>query len=195
MNASGSASGGDPLAMMLSTSWGITAVGNAEAVGINPSALAATCVLESGCGGNLGSGAAQGVFQMFPAAYEDGLQTALAANSQLGTQVVPGNAGMNDPTTEAIAASGYLMQAATTLQGAGVSNPTVLDARGFYNFGPAYGIAVATAPDSAPMSQVLAGVPNSVFTGNNIQPEETVGQWRAAVSAVVGNAAGQSVLL
>ena len=114
---------------MLGTSWGDTAIANAQAVGLNPTALAATCVMESGCGANVGGGGAQGVFQMFPAAYQEGLQTALVANPQLASQIVQGSAGMNDPTTEAIAASGYLMQANQTLQSDGISNPTVMDAR------------------------------------------------------------------
>ena len=82
------------LGTMLGTSWGATAVANAQAVGVNPSALAATCVLESGCGANLGngSGGAQGVFQMYSAAYHEGLQTALAANPALASQIVQGSA-------------------------------------------------------------------------------------------------------
>ncbi len=194
-NGGSSGSGSDPLATMLSTSWGITAVGNAEAVGINPAALAATCVLESGCGANLGGGGAQGVFQMLPAAYEDGLQTALAANPQLGTQVVPGNAGMNDPTTEAIAASGYLLQAANSLQSAGISSPTVLDVRGYYNFGPSNGSALATAQDSETMASILYNVSSQTLAENGIAPGETVGQWRASVTGPIGNAASQPVSL
>jgi hypothetical protein len=52
------------LGTMLGTSWGNTAVGNAQALGVNPSALAATCVLESGCQNVGGSGTISGVFQM-----------------------------------------------------------------------------------------------------------------------------------
>ncbi len=129
----------DALTTLLGTSWGSQAVQNAESLGINPSALAATCVLESGCSQPSGGGGAQGVFQMFPAAYQEGLAAALAANPQLASQIVQGSAGMNDPTTEAIAASGYLMQANQYLQAAGISNPTVLDVRGYYNFGPTSG--------------------------------------------------------
>ena len=153
----GSGSGGsggssDPLNTMLGTSWGAQAAAAAQALGVNASAVAATCVLESGCGANLGSGSggAQGVFQMYPAAFNEGLQTALAANPALASQIVQGAAGMNDPVTEAIAASGYLMQANQALQSAGMSNPTVLDARSYYEFGPQYGIAVAQADPSAP---------------------------------------------
>ena len=37
------------LSTMMGTDWGSTAIANAQSVGVNPSALAATCVLESGC--------------------------------------------------------------------------------------------------------------------------------------------------
>jgi len=67
------------LAAMLGTAWGAAAVANAQTVGVNASALAATCVLESGCQ-NVGGSGAQGVFQMYPAAFNEGLQTAFAAN-------------------------------------------------------------------------------------------------------------------
>ena len=89
----GATGNSDVLNTMLGTSWGNTAIANAQALGLNATALAATCVMESGCGASLGSGGAQGVFQMFPAAYQEGLQTALAANPQLASQIVQGSAG------------------------------------------------------------------------------------------------------
>jgi len=187
--------GGNVLSTLLGTSWGSTAVANAEAVGLNATALAATCELESGCGANLGGGGgAQGVFQMFPAAYQEGLQAALAANPSLASQIVPGSGGMNDPTTEAIAASGYLLQAATSLENAGVSNPTILDARGYYNFGPSNAAALATAQDNQTMASVLYNASPATLQKNGITPGETVGQWRAAVTNEIGNAAIQPVL-
>jgi hypothetical protein len=186
----GAATGGSALNTLLSQSWGSTAVSEAEAIGINPSAVAATCVMESGCQNLSGSGA-QGAFQMFPAAYQEGLQTALAANPSLESQIVQGSAGMNDPATEAVAAAGYLMQANTALQDAGVSQPTVLDARGYYNFGPSAGPQIAQAADSDLMSQY---VKSSALAANNIPSTETVGQWKAAVAAKIGNAANQPIL-
>jgi hypothetical protein len=176
---------------MLGTSWGSQAAANAQALGVNPSALAATCVVESGCGVNTGSGSgAQGVFQMYPAAFQEGLQTALAANPALTSQIVQGTAGMNDPTTEAIAASGYLMQANQTLQSNGISNPTVLDARSYYEFGPTYGVAVAQADPSSTMASLL---PANFLSSNGISSTETVAQWQASVQSKVGNAATQTV--
>jgi hypothetical protein len=186
----GTGTDSDALNTLLSQSWGSTAVSEAEALGLNPSALAATCVVESGCQNVSGSGA-QGAFQMYPAAYQEGLQTALAANPSLASQIVQGAAGMNDPTTEAIAASGYLMQAASTLQSAGITNPTVLDARSYYEFGPNYGTQVAQAQGSALMSSVL---PSNFLSQNGISQTETVAQWQAGVAAKVGNAATQPVL-
>jgi hypothetical protein len=128
---------------------------------------------------------------MFPAAFQEGLQTALAANPALASQIVQGSAGMNDPTTEAIAASGYLMQANQTLQNAGISNPTVLDARACYQFGPTYGPQVAQASPTMTMASLL---PSSWLANNGISATETVSQWQTSVQNKIGNAAGQSVL-
>lgn len=183
----------DALNTLLSQSWGSTAVSEAEALGLNPSALAATCVVESGCQ-NVGSSSgssATGAFQMQSAAFQDGLATALAADPSLASQIVQGSAGMNDPTTEAIAASGYLMQAASTLESAGIGDPTVLDARSYYEFGPNYGTQVAQAQGSALMSSIL---PSSFLSQNGISQTETVAEWQAGVAAKVGNAATQPVL-
>lgn len=186
-----STSGSDALNTLLGQSWGATAVNEAEALGVNPSAIAATCVLESGCTNAGTNGSATGAFQMQPAAFQDGLNTALAANPSLASQIVQGSAGMSDPATEAIAASGYLMQANQALESDNVTNPTVLDARGYYEFGPTYGPAVATAQPSALMSSV---VPTAFLTSNHIPATETVGQWQASVASKIGNAASQPIV-
>ncbi len=182
----------DALNTMLGTSWGAQAAADAQALGVNASALAATCVLESGCGANLGNGSgAQGVFQMYPAAFQEGLNTALAANPSLASQIVQGAAGMNDPVTESIAASGYLMQANQTLQGDGIANPTVMDARAYYQFGPTLGPQVAQASPSMAMSSLL---PASWLASNGISSSETVAQWHASVQNKIGSASVQTVV-
>ena len=183
------------LGTMLGMSWGNTAVGNAQALGVNPSALAATCVLESGCQNVGGSGTISGVFQMSNSTYTAAMQAALQQNPDLAQYAVPGLAGKMDPATESIAAAEYLYQGAQALQGAGIDNPTVLDVRGYYNFGPANGANIAKADDSETMASVLTGLSASTLAANGISPGETVGQWRTSVSANVGNSAGQSVLL
>jgi hypothetical protein len=131
---------------------------------------------------------------MYPAAFQEGLQTSLAADPSLASQIVPGSAGMNDPVTESIAASGYLLQANTALTNAGVSNPTVLDSRAYYNFGPSNGIALATADPSATMAMAMPNVSAATFAANGITAGETVAQWQASVSAQIGKAANQTVL-
>jgi Na+-transporting NADH:ubiquinone oxidoreductase subunit NqrC len=123
------------------------------------------------------------------------MQAALQQNPDLPQYVVPGLAGKMDPATESIAAAEYLYQGAQALQGAGIDNPTVLDVRGYYNFGPANGANIAKADDSETMASVLTGLSASTLTANGISPGETVGQWRTSVSAKFGNSAGQSVLL
>jgi len=182
------------LGTMLGMSWGNTAVGNAQALGVNPSALAATCVLESGCQNVGGSGTISGAFQMSNSTYTAAMQAALQQNPDLAQYVVPGLAGKMDPATESIAAAEYLYQGAQALQGAGIDNPTVLQVRGYYNFGPTNGVNLATADDGATMVSVLQNLSSQTLTANGITPGETVGQWRAQVSAKIGNAAGQSVL-
>jgi len=183
----------DSLSTMLSQPWGAAAVANAQALGVNPSALAATCVMESGCQNIGGGGPAQGAFQMMPATFTAMINAAVAQNSNLASQIVPGLAGMTDPATESIAASEYLLQGAQALQAAGVSNPTVLQIRGYYNFGPS-GAALATAAAGQTMTEVMPNVSQATFTKNGVTPGETVGQWQASVAAKIGNAAGQSVL-
>jgi hypothetical protein len=178
---------------MLGTSWGVEAVADAQALGVNPSALAATCVIESGCQNVNGASGAQGAFQMYPAAYQEGLQTALAADPALASQIVSGAAGMDDPTTEAIAASGYLIQASSYLEAQGISNPTVLDARGYYNFGPSDGAAIANASPNATMASILYNLTPSELEKNGITSGETVGQWQASAAAKMGAAANQTV--
>ncbi len=193
-STSGSSSGAtssDALNTLLAQSWGAQAISEAEALGVNPSALAATCVVESGCTNAGTNGTATGAFQMQPAAFQDGLATALAANPSLASQIVQGSAGMSDPATEAIAASGYLMQANTALITAGVSSPSVIDARGYYNFGPNAGVAIAGA---APTDLMSSYISPAEMEGNNVTANETVAQWQASVSSKIGNAAYQSVL-
>ena len=189
----GNVGSSDALNTMMGTTWGNTAVANAEALGVNPSALAATCVLESGCQNVGGSGTVAGAFQMTASTYTAMINAAVAQNPSLAGQIVPGLAGQMDPATESIAASQYLINGAEALQSAGVSSPTVLDTRGYYNFGPS-GAALATAGDDQLMAQAMPNVSQQVFQNNGITPGETVGQWKAAVTAKIGNAAGQTVL-
>ena len=184
----------DALDTLLATSWGMAAEQNAEALGVNPSALAATCVIESGCQNMGGTGTISGAFQMSAATYQASLAAALRQDPNLGANIVPGLAGQNDPATESIAAAEYLSQGARSLENDGISSPTVLDVRGYYNFGPQGGDAIAGAQDSDSMATVLSMYSPSQLQQNGITPGETVGQWRSSVAAKIGNTANQSVL-
>jgi len=194
----GATAAGDSSALskMLSTPWGATAVSNAQTVGINPSALAATCVVESGCqnvGGSGSNGTITGAFQMSASTYTAMINAALAANPSLASQVVPGLGGQNDPATQSIAASEYLLQGSQYLQSHGIADPTVTDVRGYYNFGPAGGAAIANATSDQTMASVLSNFSAATLAKNGITSGETVGQWQAGVAAKIGNAATQSV--
>jgi hypothetical protein len=183
----------DALTTMMDQSWGLAAVSNATALGVNPSALAATCVVESGCQNVPGSGTVAGAFQMTASTYTAMINAALAQNPSLASQIVPGLAGQMDPATESIAASEYLLQGSQYLQANGVANPTVLDVRGYYNFGPAGGAAIANADPGATMASVLYNTSAATLAANGVTPGETVAQWQAGVAAKIGNASNQPV--
>ena len=122
-NGSGSGGGGragdsTALGTMMGQSWGTQAAANAQALGVNASALAATCVVESGCQNVGGSGTVAGAFQMTASTYNSMIQTALA-QINLASQIMQGSAGQMDPVSESIAASEYLLQGAQYLAGAG----------------------------------------------------------------------------
>jgi hypothetical protein len=186
--------GSSALDTMTSQSWGLQAQQNAQALGVNPSALAATCVVESGCQ-NLytasGSNTITGAFQMSNGTYNAALNEALAADPSLASSITSGTAGQQDPATQAVAAAQYLKDAATALQNYGVSDPTALDARAYYNFGPQTGIDIDTASSSEPMSTYLS---SSTMSANGISSGETVGEWKASVAAKMGSAASSSIL-
>ena len=181
---------------MMAQSWGALAASNAQTVGINPVALAATCVVESGCQNVQGSGNITGAFQMLNSTYTASMAAALAAHPELASSTTSGLAGQNDPATQSIAAAQYLKQAAQNLQSNGVSNPTVLDARGYYNFGPLYGSTLAKADGSLLMTETLDGMSSNTLRANGISSTTTVQQWRDSVTSKIGaSTASQSVLL
>ncbi len=177
------------LGTMEAQGWGQQAADNATALGVNPNAVAATCVLESGCQNvpaRAGS-TVNGAFQFTDGTY----QAAMRAAGQS-----PDLAGKMNPATESIAAAQELKTAALTLQQSGIANPTVMDVRGAYNFGQGYGVALARADNSTPMSSVLSSYSAATLQGNGITPGvTTVGQWRAGISGKLGDAATAPVLL
>jgi hypothetical protein len=191
----GTSTDSSSLDTMLATPWGASAQQSSEALGVNASALAATCVVESGCQNVAGTGSITGAFQMSASTFTSSLNAALAQDPSLAANIVPGLAGQNDPATEAIAAAEYLKQGAQYLQNNGISDPTALDVRGYYNFGPQGGAAIANAQDTDPISGALSMYTPAQLAQNGITPGETVGQWRSGVAAKMGGAAGAQVLI
>ncbi len=197
--SSGDGAGSTSMTSMMSRSWGDAASQNAQTVGITPVALAATCQIEaSGCQTNPASASTTitGTFQMLDSTYTSMIKAAVADNPSLAANIVPGLAGKLDPATQSIAAAQYLKQGATSLQNNGIANPSVLDVRGYYNFGPGNAVAIANAPDGALMSSQISGLTEAQFKANGINPATTtVGQWRASVTAKIGSSAATSPVL
>jgi len=199
---SGSGSGGagtgesQALGTMLSQSWGDAAANNAQAIGVSASAIAAACVLESGCQNVAasGGGTVSGAFQMTNATYNADLAAALASDPSLSSDITQGLAGKMDPATEALAAAQDLKNAAQSLQAANIPDPTVLDVRGYYNFGASYGSAVAQASDDQSMASILQGTSPATLAANGITATTTVGQWRQGIVNKIGTTAYTSVL-
>lgn len=184
-------------AVLQERSWGALAAQNATAVGVNPSVIAATCVIESGCQ-NVNArpgGTVSGAFQMTDGTYSSDMRQALAQNPSLAGSMDASLAGKMDPANQAIAAAQELKNSALSLQRAGIPNPTFLDTRGAYNFGAGYGVKLAQADDSSTMSSVLSSYSQATLAANGISPSTTVGQWRQSVISKVGPAANQQVLL
>ena len=190
------AGGSTALDLMSSRSWGTQASEAATAVGVNPSALAATCMVESQCQSVNGSASGiRGAFQMLDSTYEWGVTQAISYNSSLAGTIERGVDGSMDAGNQAYSAAAYMRSLAETLQQSGVSNPTVLDVRGGYNFGQSYSAAIAQAASSETMGQIMFNASDKVFTQNGITRSTTVGEWRTMMSARMGDAATQPVLL
>ncbi|MCW2318889.1 hypothetical protein M2322_004458 [Rhodoblastus acidophilus] len=191
----GADAGGAALDTMNAQSWGAQASTAASAMGVNASALAATCVMESGCkNSGAGSGSsASGVWQMIDSTYNADIAGAIALNPSIASNITAGLDGKMDPATQAYAAAYELRQDALILQKNGISNPTVLDTRTLYQFGQQGGLAVAQASDSDNLSSLLTLTPSQLAT-NGISSNTTVGQWRQTITSKLGLSASQVVL-
>lgn len=188
--------GGTGRNRLLANEWGEEAIAAAEQLGIYGSALGSTCVLE-GCQNvhGPGNGTISGWFQMSDGTFQEAIAAAIQENPSLSNQIVGGLAGKNDPLTQSIAAARYLKQGAVSLQAKGISNPTVLDTRSYYQFGPKYAAPVAMADDSQNLRSLLSGFSDDTFRANGITPSTTVGDWRRTITNKIGSSAYQTVLL
>jgi hypothetical protein len=191
VTATAGGSGGS-LDTMLRTDWGPAAASNAAALGVNPAALAATCVMESGCTANPGgSGTISGAFQMSNGTYAQTVAEVQASNPDLASQIT----SKNDPASQSIAASQYLLDAAQQQQAAGIT-PTVLTTRAYYQFGPGNSVALSTASDNALMADQLSGFSDTgkILRANGLNMNSTVGDWRQGIVNKLGGDASLPVL-
>ncbi len=183
---------GTTLSKMTSQSWGQQAAANAVAIGVNPVALAATCSLESNCQANPGgTGTISGAFQMSNGTYAQTVSEVKSSNPDLASSIT----NKNNPASQSIAAAQYLKDGAQALQATGITNPSVLDVRGYYNYGPANAASLATAPSNQLMTTTLSGLSAATLQANGITQDMTVGQWRTSVVNKIGTAANQPVLV
>lgn len=184
---------GDDLAtpVLAQQSWGSAAAANAQAMGVDQTAVAATCVVESNCRNVAGAGTISGPLQMSDATYNEMIRQAVAQNPSLASQVV----GKADPATEAIAATQYLKNAATSLQQYDVPRPTWLDTRGYYQFGPGRAGAIATATGDTRMTTLLQGTAPATLAANGITSTTTKAQWQQGYINKVGAAAANTPIL
>jgi hypothetical protein len=184
--------------LMSSRSWGPLAGQNAESIGVSSTALAATCMMESGCQnlGTSGASSASGVFQMTNATYLADIQQVVQQHPILAASIDTSLAGKMDPGNQAFASARDLKNAAVSLQQGGVANPTFLDTRAYYQWGAGAGPVVARANDSQNIYDLLSPYYSAADLANNrVTPSMTVGQWRQRVVDSVGSAASQPVLI
>lgn len=187
--------GGSVYDTMMSRAWGSQAEDAASTMGINASALAGTCMMESGCQ-NIGAGngsSASGVFQMINSTYLADIKGAMAFDPSIADSIVSGLDGKMDPATQAYAAAYELRSAALQLQKNGISDPTVLDTRAVYQFGSGDGVDVARADASANLASLLS-LTDAQLKANGITSSTTVGDWRQTVTNKLGSTASQVVL-
>jgi hypothetical protein len=180
----GGSGGSDSMQALLANSWGQTAADNATALGINPTAFAAACVLESGCKANVGgSGTISGLMQMSDGTYQQTVAELRANNPDLASQI----STKNDPISQGLAASQYLLDAGHQQQAAGIT-PTVLSSRSYYQWGPGNSLALANASDNALMIDTISGFsnPGAVLKSNGLTSSSTVGDWRQSIINKVG---------
>lgn len=162
---------------------------NAMTLGVNPAAVEAACTIESQCRNLPGTGSITGPMQVAAGTYAQTQAEIAATNPSLAASMT----GNTDPVSNFAAGTQYLRDAATTLQDAGIANPNGVDGRGYYNFGPAAGIAIARASDDVNMASLLPAGTN--LAANGITSTMTVGQWRANTANRMGSNAYAPILL
>lgn len=180
------AGGGDAVAAM-TRNLGDGTISEAARFGVTAEATAAVCMAESGCkpiGDHGAGGTAAGSFGYTDDTFRE---NARRAGYDPAT-------GRTDPTVQAGITASDLSRYARTLQGAGITTPTALDAYGFHMFGPGEGVALASASPDTRLGDALQYTSNATLAANKLSPNTTVGQWRQSVANRMGGAANAPIL-
>jgi hypothetical protein len=174
---------GSAYEQMMATSYGAAAAQDATAANINVDALAAIGQAESNfqnVPASNGSSSATGPWQVTTGTF-------MQYSNQYGLGYT--TADMTSPADNAQVASYIIASYANTVSGATNAPATVLQTYGAYVFGPSAGSNIATANDSAPLSQFVS----SQSLANNNMTGWTVGQFRSVMSSRLGSAANETV--
>ena len=137
-------------------------------------------------------GSASGAFQMIDSTYQSMINEVAANNP--GLNVDTSLAGKMDPANEALAAAQYLSDGASYLQSKGIAAPTNVDLRGYYQFGPGNGYAIAHASSGDNLENIVNLTP-AQMAANGVTSSTTVGQWQQTYVNKVGSVANQAVLI
>lgn len=186
----------DPVAKLEAQDWGRKALAFAEIMGVNKKALAGFCQAESGCENNTNvhSKTITGPFQMTQATYEAEIKKAVKENPNLNLTADQIKNGNKIPEIQSIAAAQYLKDAANTIKCDTIPNPTALQTRGYYQFGQAYGKAIANADPNETMGNILTRTADKTFRTNAITKETTVGEWRDMTMNRLGGMGNEPIL-
>jgi hypothetical protein len=167
-----------------SQSYGQAAITAAQNLNIDPNALADIASVESNfqnVGNAGGTTSATGPWQVTQGTFN-------YINQEYGLGYSASD--ITNPDDEAVVASYAVQNYAQQLQNLTGSPPTILQTYASWEMGPANGNAMATAPSSELLSNI---VPASFLSNNNIPASTTVGQYYTEESAKLGTTASNSV--
>lgn len=168
---------------MMAQSYGQTALGTAQQLGLNPNAIAGIGQLESNfqnVGTSNGSSSATGPWQITSGTWSD----------YVSKYNLPYTASdITNPDAQAVVSNYILKDYAASVSTAIGQSATVQQAYGAYVFGPTGGAGLASAASTDPMSNYVSARALS----NNNMTGWTVGQFYDRVSSKIGSVATQSV--
>lgn len=167
----------------VASGYSTSGIAAAQQVGINSQAMAGIALVEShdeNVPDSNGSTSAFGVYQITQSTW----QSTVAQNNLPFTL-----ADMSNPADQAVVAA-YIIRSSAQSVGAAINEtPTVVQTYGAYVYGPGPGDAIAKAPPTEPLSQI---VPAQELANNGMQ-NWTVGQFYSTMASRFGGTANDPV--